>query len=91
MDETVSLDSTDEAERLVGWGFKVSLMDIQLAIFLKVHSLNSEREQEMLSLKEGSSFQPLRQVRSSTSQLHQSRERKPVSIYIHSRVSKIGG
>ena len=29
VDEEVSLDSTDKAERLVGWGCKVSLMDLQ--------------------------------------------------------------
>ena len=36
VDEEVSLDSADEAEHLVGWGCKVSLMDLQLEIFLKV-------------------------------------------------------
>ena len=34
-----------------------------------------ERDQESKYLKEGSSFQPLRQGRSSTSQLQQTRER----------------
>ena len=29
MDEEVSLDFSDEAERLVGWGLKVSLMYLQ--------------------------------------------------------------
>ena len=29
VDEEVSLGSTEEAKRLVGWGCKVSLMDIQ--------------------------------------------------------------
>ena len=29
MDNDVSLESTEEAERLVGWGFKVSLVDLQ--------------------------------------------------------------
>ena len=29
VDEEVSLESSDEAERLVGWGFNVSLMDLQ--------------------------------------------------------------
>ena len=29
VDEEVSMDSTEEVEILVGWGCKVSLMDIQ--------------------------------------------------------------
>ena len=29
MEEEVSLKSAEEAERLVGWGCKVSLMDLQ--------------------------------------------------------------
>ena len=29
MDEEVSMDSEEEAERLVGWGFKVIQMDLQ--------------------------------------------------------------
>ena len=37
MDKEVSMESTEEAERLVVWGYKVSLMDIQRAIFVKVH------------------------------------------------------
>ena len=55
-DEEVSLDSAEEAERLVGWACKVSLMDLQREIFLKIHALKREREQERLSLKEGSSL-----------------------------------
>ena len=51
MDEEVSLDSSEEAECLVGWGFQVRLMDLQGEIFLKVHSLNRERDQERLFLK----------------------------------------
>ena len=39
VDEEVSLEYVEEAEILVGWGCKVSLMDIQWSIFLKVHSL----------------------------------------------------
>ena len=31
MDEEVYMDSAEEAERLVGWGCQVILMDIQLA------------------------------------------------------------
>ena len=41
----------------------------------KVHSLKMEQDQESIYLKEGSSFQPLRQVRISTSQLQQTGER----------------
>ena len=33
MEEEVSLESADEAEYLVGWVFKVSLMDLQREIF----------------------------------------------------------
>ena len=29
VDEEVSLDSAGEAERLVGWGCKISMMDLQ--------------------------------------------------------------
>ena len=29
MDKEVSLDSTEEAECLVGWGYEVGLMDLQ--------------------------------------------------------------
>ena len=61
VDKEVSLDSVEEAERLLGWDCKVSLMDLQREIFLMIHALKREREQERLSLKEGSSFQPLRQ------------------------------
>ena len=37
MDEDVSLESVEEAEHLVAWGYNISLMDLQQAIFLKVH------------------------------------------------------
>ena len=30
MDEEVSMGSVEEEERLVGWGFKIRLIDIQL-------------------------------------------------------------
>ena len=69
MDEEISLDSAEEEERLVGWACKVSLMDLQRKIFLKVHALKRKREQESKFLKEGSSLQPLRQGGSSTSQI----------------------
>ena len=52
VDEEVSLDSSEEAECLVGWGFQVRLMDLQGEIFLKVHSLNREHDQENLYFKE---------------------------------------
>ena len=73
VDKEFSLDSAEEAELLVGWGCKVGLMDIKLAIFFKFHSLKREREQESLSLKEGSILNPTIQGRSSTVQLQQSR------------------
>ena len=38
--DEVSLDSAEEAESLVGWACKVTLMDIQRKIFLKIHELN---------------------------------------------------
>ena len=44
-------------------------MDLQLSIFLKFHLLKRVRYQERLSLKEGSSFQPLRQGRISIAQI----------------------
>ena len=69
VEKEVSLDSVEDAEFLVGWSCKVSLMDLQREIFLKIHALKKEWEQERLSLKEGSSFQPLRQGSSSTAQL----------------------
>ena len=61
MDEEVSLDSTEEAESLVDWACKVSLIDLQREMFLKINALNREWEQKSISLKEGSSLQPLRQ------------------------------
>ena len=67
MDEEISLDSAEEKKRLVGWACKVSLIDLQRKIFLKVHVLKRKREQESISLKEGSSLKPLRQGISSTS------------------------
>ena len=58
MDKEVSLDSAEEAERLVGWGCKVSLMDIQQDIFyLRVISWKREMDQERLYLMEVSSLQ----------------------------------
>ena len=50
MDEEVSLDSAEEVERLVGWGCKFSLMDLQCKMFLRIHALKRERDQERLSL-----------------------------------------
>ena len=44
-------------------------MDIQLAIFLKFNSLKRGQNQEILSLEEGSSLQPLRQGISLKAQL----------------------
>ena len=56
MDKEVSLDSTEEAERLVGCDCKVSLMDIKREISLKIHALNREKDKERISLKGVSSF-----------------------------------
>ena len=81
-DKEVSLEPAEKAERFVDWGCKASLIDLQLEIFLKIHALRREREQERLSLQEGSSFQPLRQGRSSTEQLKKSRERK-TGMHLH--------
>ena len=39
VDEKIFLKSAEEAERLVGWRWKVSLMDIQWGIFWKLISL----------------------------------------------------
>ena len=52
MDKEVALDSAEEAEHLVGWACKVSLMDLQRDFFM-IHALEREREQERLSLKDG--------------------------------------
>ena len=43
MDEEFSLESVEEAERLLGWSCKVSLMDLQREIFFMIHSLKRER------------------------------------------------
>ena len=72
----------EEAECLVGWGCKVSLMDLQREIFLKIQALKSERDQERIYFKEGSSLQPLRQGLSLIAQIQQSIERK-TSLHLH--------
>ena len=82
MDEEVFLDSAEEEERFVGWYCKFILMGLQREIFLKIHALKREREQERLSLGEGSSLQPMRQGRSSTENINQYIERKIV-LHIH--------
>ena len=76
------MDSTEEASRLVVWDCKVSLIDLQRKIFLKIHALKRKREQERLSMKDGSSFHPLRHGRISPAQLHQSRDRK-TALHLH--------
>ena len=53
VEEEVSLDSAEDTERLVGWAFKVGLVDIQREIFLIIHALKRERKQERLYFKEG--------------------------------------
>ena len=51
VDEEISLESAEEGQRLVGWDCKTILLDIQREIFLMIHALKREREQERLSLK----------------------------------------
>ena len=75
VDKDVSLESAEEVEYLVGWGYKVSMMDLQREIFLRIHSPNMKRDQKRIFLKEGSSLQPLRQVRSAKTQLQKTRDR----------------
>ena len=55
------MDSIDKSERLLGWACKVSMLDLHREIFLKIHALKREQDQENISLKEGSSLYPLRQ------------------------------
>ena len=43
VDKEVSLDSAEEAERLVGWYWKVSLLNIQWEIYLKIRVFKRER------------------------------------------------
>ena len=61
MEKEVSLDSAEEAELLVGWACKFSLVYLQREIFLMIHAMKREREQERISLKVGSSLHPPRQ------------------------------
>ena len=82
VDGDVSLGSSEEGERLVGWSFRVSLMDLQREICLMIHALKREWEQERLSLKEGSSLQPLGQGISLIEQLQQSTETK-TGMHLH--------
>ena len=88
-DKEVSMDSIDEVEHLVGRGCKAILMDIVLAISLKVHSLKKAREQESVSLKEGSSLHPMKQGRSLTSQLHHTREYNWNDSYGHTYANPV--
>ena len=82
MDKEVSLESSEEAELLVGWAWKFGLMYLQREICLKINALKREWDQERLSLKEGSSFQALIQRNNSTAQLQQSKDRK-TSLHLH--------
>ena len=70
-DIEVSLDSVEEAEIFVSWVCKITLLNLQQEIFLKVNSLKRERDQERISLKECSYFQTLRKGRISTVKLQQ--------------------
>ena len=65
-----------------GLGLQGQPGGFQREIFLKIHALKREREQQRISLTEGSSLQPLRQGSSSTEQLQQSRERK-TGLHLH--------
>ena len=82
VDKEVFLESAEEAESFLGQACKVRLMDLQRKIFLNIHAPKRERKQERLSLKQGSSFQPLRKGGSPISQLQQSIESK-TGTYIH--------
>ena len=73
MDEEVSMDSTEEAERFLGWAYNVSLVYLQREVFLMIHALKREQDQEMLSLREVSSFHPLRKGSSSVAQVQNPR------------------
>ena len=45
VDKKFYMDYKEEVERLMSWYCKFSIMALQLAIFLKVHSLKKERGQ----------------------------------------------
>ena len=66
----------------MGLACKVSLMDLQIEIYLNIHALNRKREQERIYLKEGSSLYPLRQGIIFSEQLQRYRERK-TGLHIH--------
>ena len=51
VENEVSLDFAEESERFLVWGYKVSLMNLQWEIFLWVHLLSMEQEQEIIFLK----------------------------------------
>ena len=75
VDMEASLNSTDEEERLASWTCKVILMYLQEEMFLNIHALKREQDQERISLKEGSIFQTLSQGISSTAHIQKSRDR----------------
>ena len=56
-------------------------MDLQRD-FLKIHAMKKEQDRGRISLKEGSSLQPLRQGNFLTELLQQSTKRK-TSIHLH--------
>ena len=51
VDWEISLYYTEEGKCLVGWAYKVRLMDHQRELCLIINALNREREQERLYLK----------------------------------------
>ena len=50
-DKEVSLDSVEEAESLLVWDCKVTLMDLQREIFFNIHAMKRDQDQERISLK----------------------------------------
>ena len=76
VDDEVSFEYAKEEERLVGWACKVILMGLKREIILKINALKMERDQERLSLNEGSSLQPLSQGKFYTSHIQKYRDRK---------------
>ena len=81
-EKEVYLDSVKESKCFLVWGCKVSMMDLQWEIFLKVHALKREWDKKRISFKERSSLQLLRQGRILTAKIKKKRERK-IGLHIH--------
>ena len=67
---------------LVGWACKVILMDLQREIFLMIHALKMEQEQERISFQYSSSLQTPRQGHSLIAQLQHSIESN-TGLHLH--------